>query len=81
MFCYENILVIIEIPVFPILNAINHPGLQVHKQCSGYVVLIISLIEEDILSITSLQNSIKTKLKAMFPLNNMSWESQTNFWQ
>jgi hypothetical protein len=57
----EDILMIVEISIFTILDAVNHSRLEVDQQCSWYVVLIISLIEKHIFPVTSLNTHFKLK--------------------
>lgn len=56
--CYEDIFVIVKIAIFAVLNAVDHSRLQVHQQGSWNVVLVVRLIEEHILPISSLMPSI-----------------------
>ena len=47
-------LMIVKVPVFTVLYAINHPRLQIHKQSSWNIMLIVCLIEKHIFPVASL---------------------------
>jgi hypothetical protein len=54
MVCNKHILVIVQVAVLAVLNAVDDTRLQVNKQCSWNIVFIICLVKEDILAISSL---------------------------
>ena len=58
----KDVFMVVEIPVFAILNAIYNSGLQIHQKSTRNVMLIISLVKEYILSIPSLRTQEQEKI-------------------
>jgi hypothetical protein len=54
MLGYVEVLWVVQVLVEPILDSIDDTGLQVDKERARDIVLIISLVEENILSVISL---------------------------
>ena len=50
----EEVLRVVQIGVQAILDGVNDSRFQINQKCAGYIMLIVSLIEEDIFSIISL---------------------------
>ena len=50
----EEVLWVVQIGVQAILDGVNDSRFQINQKCAGYIMLIVSLIEEDIFSIVSL---------------------------
>ena len=52
---HEEVLRVVEPSVQAVLNTVDHARLQVNQQRPWYVVLVVSLVEEDIFSVVSLR--------------------------
>lgn len=50
----EDVLMVVEVPVVPVLNPIDNSRLQINEKRSWDVVLVIRLVKKHIFSITSL---------------------------
>lgn len=49
-----EVLWVVEGRVHPVLNAVDNSGFQVDQKCSWNIVLVVSLVEEDIFSVVTL---------------------------
>ena len=54
MFADVKILWVVEGAVKTVLNRVNHSWLQVNKQCTRYIVIIVSLVEKYVLAVFAL---------------------------
>ena len=57
----KYVLMVVQIPILAVLNSIDHSWLQVNKKRPGYEVLIISLVKEDVLPVTTLQANFRNQ--------------------
>jgi hypothetical protein len=51
---HKHILMVVEVAVLAVLNAVDHSWLQINEQRPRNVVLIVRLVEEHVLAIASL---------------------------
>ena len=62
----EDVLMVVEIPVVPVLNPIDNSRLQINQKRSWDVVLVIRLVKKHIFSITSLiYHQIKSQISSI----------------
>jgi hypothetical protein len=55
MLCNVKVLWVVEGRVHSVLNAVDDSGFQIDQKCSWNIVLVVSLVEEDIFPVVTLR--------------------------